>query len=187
MRLVLMGPPGAGKGTQAKVLCEYLKVPHISTGDLFRANSRAGSELGLAAAAFLEGGEYVPDAITNEMVRERLQRPDAAAGFLLDGYPRTLAQVAALDAMLAELGLALDLVVELVAETDAVVARLLRRADEQGRADDTEEVIRRRLQVYSEQTSPLAGQYRARGLLVEIDALGSVDVVRNRLFAAVRP
>jgi adenylate kinase len=181
MRLVLMGPPGAGKGTQAKVLCEYLKVPHISTGDLFRANSRAGSELGLAAAAFLEGGEYVPDTITNEMVRERLQRPDAAAGFLLDGYPRTLAQVAALDSMLAEMGLALDLVVE------AVVARLLRRADEQGRADDTEEVIRRRLQVYSEQTSPLAGQYRARGLLVEIDALGSVDVVRNRLFAAVRP
>jgi len=184
-RLVLMGPPGAGKGTQAKVLCEYLQVPHISTGDLFRANSRAGTDLGAAAAVFLEAGEYVPDEITNGMVRERLARADVDTGFLLDGYPRTLDQVAALDAMLAESQRAVDLVVELVADPDAVVARLLRRAEEQGRADDTEEVVRRRLAVYAEQTAPLVGVYGQRGILVQVDAIGSVDEVRDRLFAAV--
>lgn len=187
MHLVLMGPPGAGKGTQSKVLCEYLDVPHISTGDLFRENIRLGTELGRAAQGFMDAGEYVPDEVTNGMLRDRLSEPDAKRGFLLDGYPRTLAQVRELDRMLEDEGTRLDLVVELTAARDTVVARLLQRAVEEGRPDDTEEVIRRRLDIYDEQTAPLLSEYAGRGVLVRVDALGSVDEVRDRLFAAVRP
>lgn len=185
MRIVLMGPPGAGKGTQAMVLADKLGIPHISTGAIFRDHVSRGTELGVQAAALINQGHYVPDAVTNAMVRERLSQPDAAAGFLLDGYPRTLAQVGALDEMLAEQDLALDRVVELTCDVDEVVDRLLKRAVDQGRADDTEEVIRHRMEVYSEQTAPLTAGYAERGLLVRVEGMGSVDEVRDRVLAAI--
>ena len=185
MRLVLMGPPGAGKGTQAKVLCDHLGVPHISTGDIFRENIKAGTELGLAAQRYTDAGEYVPDEVANAMVQDRLAQPDTAPGFVLDGYPRTLDQVHALDAMLLASGQSLDLVVELNANRDVVVDRLLSRSAAEGRPDDTEEIIRHRLAVYDAQTAPLMSEYAARGILVRVDALGSVYEVRSRLFAAV--
>lgn len=185
MRMVLMGPPGAGKGTQAVRLAESLQVPHISTGEIFRANLAAGTELGQQAKRYMEAGEYVPDEITNAMVADRLAEPDAAGGFILDGYPRTLAQVDELDRILAGLGTALETVVEITADVDEVVARLLNRAKEQGRADDTEEVIRRRMDVYAEQTEPLVAVYSERGLLVKVDGMGSMDEVAARLLAAV--
>jgi adenylate kinase len=183
MRLLIMGPPGAGKGTQAAVICERLGVPHVSTGDLFRANLAQGTPLGQEAKKYMDAGEYVPDSVTNGMVRARLAEEDAAEGFLLDGYPRTVAQVAELDGMMA--GKHLDRVIELTADTDEVVARLLNRAVEQGRADDTEDVIRRRLEVYAEQTAPLTALYQSRGILVQVDGLGSVADVTERIFAAL--
>jgi adenylate kinase len=183
--LVLLGPPGAGKGTQAKELAERLGVPAISTGDIFRANVADGTPLGREAQAYMDRGDYVPDAITNAMVRDRLSMPDAKAGFLLDGYPRTTAQVDELDAMLAASGAALDGVLEITAETDEVVRRLVLRAVEQGRTDDSEDVIRRRLEVYTEQTAPLAAAYRGRGLLREVDGLGTVGAVTSRLLGAL--
>lgn len=178
-----MGPPGAGKGTQAAIICERLGVPHISTGDIFRANLAEGTPLGIEAKKYMDAGEYVPDSVTNNMVRERLKESDAKAGFLLDGYPRTVAQVAELDGMLGSTPL--DKVIELTADTDEVVRRLLNRAQEQGRADDTEEVIRRRLEVYEEQTAPLTALYRDRGNLVKVDGLGDVNDVTSRIFSAI--
>lgn len=183
MRLLIMGPPGAGKGTQAAIICERLGVPHISTGDIFRANLAEGTPLGIEAKKYMDAGEYVPDSVTNNMVRERLKESDARAGFLLDGYPRTVAQVAELDGMLGSTPL--DKVIELTADTDEVVRRLLNRAQEQGRADDTEEVIRRRLEVYEEQTAPLTALYRDRGNLVKVDGLGDVNDVTSRIFSAI--
>ncbi len=185
MRIVLMGPPGAGKGTQAVKVAEKLQVPHISTGEIFRANLAAGTPLGMEAKRYMEAGEYVPDEVTNSMVADRLAEADAAGGFILDGYPRTLAQVGELDAILAGLGTALDKVVEITANTDEVVARLLNRAKEQGRADDTEEVIRRRMDVYAEQTEPLVRVYSERGLLLKVDGMGAMDEVTQRLLAAL--
>jgi adenylate kinase len=185
MRLVLLGPPGAGKGTQAKRLAERLSIPAISTGDIFRANVTSGTELGDLAKSYMDKGEYVPDTVTNDMVRQRLAEPDAVVGFLLDGYPRTTAQVDVLDAMLAEGGLALDAVVELTADTDEVVQRLLKRAEIEGRADDTEDVIRRRMEVYREQTAPLTAVYSAHGLVKKVDGMGSVDDVTERLVKAL--
>ncbi|MFN8184788.1 MAG: adenylate kinase [Candidatus Nanopelagicales bacterium] len=185
MRIVLMGPPGAGKGTQAVKIAETLQVPHISTGDIFRANLAAGTPLGLEAKRYMEAGEYVPDEVTNSMVADRLAQDDAAGGFILDGYPRTLAQVDELDAILSGLGTNLDKVVEITANTDEVVTRLLNRAKEQGRADDTEDVIRRRMDVYAEQTSPLVRVYSERGLLVKVDGMGAMDEVTARLLAAL--
>ncbi len=181
MRILLMGPPGAGKGTQAVVLAERLGVPHISTGDIFRANVAGGTPLGLEAKRYMDAGEYVPDSVTNDMVRDRLGHDDAANGFLLDGYPRTLAQVDELDQMLDALGSSLDRVVELTADLDEVVARLLNRAVEQGRADDTEEIIRRRLAVYAEQTAPLTAVYSERGILAQVDGMGAVKDVTARI------
>jgi adenylate kinase len=181
MRILLMGPPGAGKGTQAVVLAERLGVPHISTGDIFRANVAGGTPLGLEAKRYMDAGDYVPDSVTNDMVRDRLGQDDARNGFLLDGYPRTLAQVDELDAMLAANGSSLDRVVELTADLDEVVARLLNRAVEQGRADDTEDVIRRRLEVYTEQTAPLTAVYSQRGLLAQVDGMGAVNDVTSRI------
>jgi adenylate kinase len=186
MRIVLMGPPGAGKGTQAVVVAQQLGVPHISTGDIFRANLKAGTALGVEAKQYMDKGEYVPDSVTNGMVADRLKEADAAAGFLLDGYPRTVDQVHALNAMLEASGLALDRVVEITADTDEVVARLLNRAKEQGRADDTEEVIRRRMEVYAEQTEPLVAVYEQQGVLVKVDGMGSVDEVSTRILAALQ-
>ena len=180
-----MGPPGAGKGTQAVKVAEKLQVPHISTGEIFRANLAAGTPLGVEAKRYMEAGEYVPDEVTNSMVAARLAEPDAANGFILDGYPRTLAQVGELGAILEGLGTPLDKVVEITANTDEVVARLLNRAKEQGRADDTEEVIRRRMDVYAEQTEPLVRVYSEQGLLVKVDGMGAMDEVTERLLAAL--
>ena len=183
MRLLIMGPPGAGKGTQATFISEHFAIPHVSTGDLFRANLAEGTALGQEAKKYMDAGEYVPDSVTNGMVRDRLKQSDAQAGFLLDGYPRTVAQVAELDGMLG--GKGLDKVIVLTADIDEVVGRLLNRALEQGRADDTEEVIRRRLEVYEEQTAPLIELYASRGLLVEVDGLGSVNEVTERIMKAI--
>jgi adenylate kinase len=184
-RLVLLGPPGAGKGTQAKRISQHLGIPAVSTGDIFRANVSGGTELGRTAQRYMDAGEYVPDEVTNAMVRDRLAQADADGGFLLDGYPRTAGQVRELDEMLAATGHALDGVVELVADTEEVVARLLGRAAVEGRSDDTEDVIRRRLQVYGEQTEPLVRLYADRGLLVRVDGIGAVDDVTHRLLAAL--
>jgi adenylate kinase len=185
MRLILMGPPGAGKGTQAQHVAEHFGIPAISTGDIFRANVSQGTELGLEAKRYMDAGEYVPDEITNRMVRNRIDEPDAASGFLLDGYPRTLAQVEELDGMIAFTGHSLDAAVVLTADQDELVKRLLHRAEIEGRADDTEEVIRRRQEVYAEQTEPLIEVYRARGILLEVDGMGEVEEVRQRIFDAL--
>lgn len=184
-RMVLLGPPGAGKGTQAARIGERLGIPAISTGDIFRAHVAGSTELGRRARAYMDKGEYVPDSVTNAMVADRLAEDDAASGFLLDGYPRTAAQVDALDDTLSERGEALDVVVEITADADAVVERLLGRAAEQGRADDTEPVIRRRLEVYAEATAPLAAIYEGRGLLLRVDGMGGVDEVTDRIMAAL--
>ena len=184
-RMVLLGPPGAGKGTQAARIGERLGIPAISTGDIFRAHVAGSTELGRRARAYMDKGEYVPDSVTNAMVADRLAEDDAVSGFLLDGYPRTAAQVDALDDMLSERGEALDVVVEITADADAVVERLLGRAAEQGRADDTEPVIRRRLEVYAEATAPLAAIYEGRGLLLRVDGMGGVDEVTDRIMAAL--
>jgi len=184
-RFLLIGPPGAGKGTQAALLAQSFSIPAISTGDIFRANVKAETELGLAAKAFMDRGEYVPDSLTNDLVRDRLDQPDAKAGFLLDGYPRTGDQVLELDSMLEAAGTELDAVVLINADTDELVRRLANRAIEQGRADDTEDVIRRRQQVYADQTAPLIAVYSDRGLVVEIDGIGSVDEVTGRILSAL--
>lgn len=186
MRLLLIGPPGAGKGTQAAVLSTELGVPHISTGEIFRANVAEGTDLGQQAKRYMEAGEYVPDEITNAMVASRLGEDDAQDGFLLDGYPRTLQQVAELDGILADGGHELETVLEITADTDELVGRLLKRAEVEGRADDTEEVIRRRMDVYAEQTAPLIRVYGERGILRSVDGLGSVEDVSGRLLAALR-
>ena len=185
MRIVLMGPPGAGKGTQATLVSEKLGIPHISTGDIFRANVKGGTPLGQEAQKYMDAGEYVPDSVTNAMVRDRLAQPDTAPGFLLDGYPRTVAQVDELADILAANGVALDHVVELTVDVDEVVGRLLGRAAEQGRADDTEEVIRERMAIYHRETRPLSEAYAERGLLVEVDGEGSMDEVFDRIVRAL--
>ncbi len=177
-----MGPPGAGKGTQAKVIAGRLGVPAVSTGDIFRTNVSDQTPLGREAQRYMDAGDYVPDEVTNAMVRDRLAEPDAASGFLLDGYPRTVAQVEELDSMLAGGGHKLDAVVVLTVDDDELVARLLKRAREEGRTDDTEEVVRHRQDVYNEQTAPLLQVYADRGLLVSIDGMGPVDEVTRRVF-----
>ena len=180
-----MGPPGAGKGTQAKFIAEHFKIPAISTGDIFRANVSEGTELGVEAKRYMDAGEYVPDEVTNLMVRNRIDEDDAQTGFLLDGYPRTLAQVEELDGMIEFTGHRLDAVVCLTVDQDEIVARLLQRAQVEGRADDTEEVIRRRQEVYLEQTEPLIAVYKDRGIVHEVDGLGEVTEVTARIFDAL--
>lgn len=184
-RLLLIGPPGAGKGTQASRLASAFAVPAISTGDIFRDNVANQTELGLKVKSIMDAGEYVPDDITNAIVADRLREPDAKNGFLLDGYPRTPDQVAELDRVLAAEYEPLNAVVLIDADPDEVVARLLKRAAEQGRADDTEGVIRHRMSVYSAQTAPLIDLYEERGLLVRVDGLGSVDEVTERILNAL--
>jgi adenylate kinase len=180
-----MGPPGAGKGTQAKVVADHFGIPAISTGDIFRANVSQGTPLGLEAKRYMDAGEYVPDEVTNLMVRNRIDEKDAEPGFLLDGYPRTLAQVTELDGMIRFTGHQLDAVVVLTVDPEELVQRLLHRAQTDGRTDDTEDVIRRRQEVYAEQTEPLIEVYRARGILIEVDGMGEVDEVTKRIFDAL--
>jgi adenylate kinase len=185
--VVLLGPPRAGKGTQAERLAADLGVPTISTGDIFRSNIAEGTMLGRLAQSYLDAGKLVPDEVTNDMVRERISRADSSPGFVLDGYPRTVAQARALDDMLAELGTHLDRVVELTVDVSEVIKRLLRRAEIEGRSDDTEDVIRHRQDVYVEQTAPLVDLYRRRSLLVQVDGMGEVDEVTERLTSALQP
>lgn len=184
-RLLIVGPPGAGKGTQAARIAESLAIPAISTGDIFRANVGQQTELGVLAKSYMDKGEYVPDSVTNDMVDGRLHEADAADGFLLDGYPRTLAQVDALDAMLERLGTSLDAVVLLEVDLEEVVGRLVQRGREQGRSDDTEETIRRRIEVYTEQTSPLIDVYEKRGLVRRVDGMASIDAVTAAIMEAL--
>jgi adenylate kinase len=184
-RLLLIGPPGAGKGTQAAKLAEAFKIPAISTGDIFRENVKNETDLGKQAKAFMDRGEYVPDSLTNDLVRDRLSWDDAKEGFLLDGYPRTSDQVEELDRILASDGESLSAVVQIIADTDEVVRRLLNRAIEQGRTDDTEDVIRHRLDVYAEQTAPLIEVFSNRQLVVEVDGLGAVEIVTARILEAL--
>jgi adenylate kinase len=184
-RLLIVGPPGAGKGTQAARIAERYGIPTISTGDIFRANIKNETELGLQVKAIVDAGDYVPDSLTNALVTDRLNEADAAGGFLLDGYPRTPDQVTYLDDLLASHGHALDAVVRLVADEDEVVRRLTQRAVEQGRSDDSEEAIRHRQEVYQRETAPLLDMFRTRGLLIEVDGLGAIDDVSDRIFAAL--
>ncbi|MBB5433043.1 adenylate kinase [Nocardiopsis composta] len=212
MRAVLVGPPGAGKGTQAQILASELSIPKVSTGDIFRANVSGGTELGKRAKSYMDRGDLVPDEVTNEMVRARLGEPDAREGFLLDGFPRNVAQAETLDGMLKEMGSALDAVLELKVDEDEVVKRLSGRRScrecgrvyhldydppaEEGvcdacggelyqRDDDREDVIRHRLQVYREQTEPLVAFYADKGVLVTIEAIGEVTEVTGRALAAL--
>ena len=184
-RLLLIGPPGAGKGTQSVILATTYEIPAISTGDIFRSNVKNETELGLRVKAIMAAGEYVPDSVTNAVVENRLAEEDTARGFLLDGYPRTPDQVLELDRMLSARGTALDVVVLITADTDEVVSRLLKRAVLEGRSDDTESVIRHRLALYEEQTAPLIDLYDKRNLVVAVDGLGAVDDVTSRIVAAL--
>ncbi|MFF2053064.1 adenylate kinase [Leifsonia sp. NPDC058194] len=184
-RLLIVGPPGAGKGTQASRITTVYGIPDISTGDIFRANIKNETPLGKQVKAIVDAGDYVPDSLTNQLVTDRLAEDDAANGFLLDGYPRTLAQVDYLDEMLAAQGQKLDAVIQLVADQDEIVARLTKRALEQGRADDSEEAIRHRQDVYLRETSPLVDVYSQRGLLIEVDGLGEIDEVAERVRTAL--
>lgn len=185
MRLVLVGPPGAGKGTQATRLAERYGIPAISTGDIFRANVKGQTALGRRAQEYMDAGALVPDEVTNAMVKDRLAQPDIANGFLLDGYPRNPDQAVELDTMLADLGQPLDAVLEITADHEVVTERLLKRAQIEGRADDTEDVIRERLRVYQESTAPVAHFYDERGLLKRVDGMGDVDEVTERIVTAL--
>jgi adenylate kinase len=185
MRIVILGPPGVGKGTQAKRIAAKFDIPPISTGDIFRANVQNRTELGLLVDEIMKSGKYVPDELTNDLVRNRLQEADCHGGFLLDGYPRTSAQVDELDSMLTSADHGLDAVLELTAPVEVLVDRLLKRAHTDGRADDTEEVIRHRLDVYNEQTAPLVHVYSDRGLLLTVDGTGEMDHVTERLLTVL--
>ena len=181
MRLVLVGPPGAGKGTQAEFISAHFSIPHISTGDIFRANLSAGTPLGLEAKGYMDKGDLVPDSLTTAMVKDRLEQNDVANGFLLDGYPRTTGQAQALDEILQEINAPLEGVLEMQADEDEIVARLLAR----GRSDDSEEVIRHRLKVYAEQTAPIIAYYKSSGILRSINGLGSVPEVTQRAISTL--
>lgn len=184
-RLVIMGPQGAGKGTQAARLAEVFGIVPISTGDIFRANIAGKTELGQTAQEYTNKGELVPDEVTNAMVRDRLGQPDVKDGFILDGYPRNAAQVTELDGILADLGWELDGVIELTADRDELLSRIARRAEQEGREDDTEEAIARRLDIYAEQTAPLTSAYAERNLLVRVDGLGEIADVTERIVASL--
>ena len=187
MRLVLLGAPGSGKGTQAARLKEHLQVPHISTGDLLRAEVAAGSPLGLQAREVMARGELVSDDILLGMLKDRFSRDDTRAGFILDGYPRNLAQAAALDELLADLGQKFDAAVQLTVDNELIIDRLAGRAKAEGRADDNPESVRKRLEVYDQQTAPVIEFYRQHGQLTIVDGVGGLDEVFNRIIEAIAP
>ena len=184
-RLLLLGPPGAGKGTQAQTLVECYEIPQISTGDMLRAAVSAGTEVGQKAKAFMDAGKLVTDEIVIGVAEERLRQPDAQGGFILDGFPRTVAQAEALDGLLEKLGVKLERCVSMMVNDDELVKRLLKRAEIEGRSDDNEESIRVRMNEYREKTEPLVGYYRGRGVLVEVDGEGSVDEIAKRIEQAL--
>ncbi|MEY3310414.1 MAG: hypothetical protein RL107_550 [Actinomycetota bacterium] len=185
VRMLLVGPPGAGKGTQAVLLSNAFSIPAISTGDIFRANVRDETPLGVEAKGFMDRGEYVPDTLTNALVADRLAHADCEHGFLLDGYPRTLDQVRALDEVLAAQGNQLDVVVELTVDPDVVIDRIRARATEQGRTDDTEDVMRNRLELYARETAPLIQVYGGRKILISVGGIGPIDDVTERIVEAL--
>lgn len=183
MRLLIMGPQGVGKGTQAALLAEHFNIPAISTGDIFRYNLKNQTELGKKAQAFIDKGELVPDELTNEIVKDRLAMQDAQSGWILDGYPRNASQVEALDAMLEQLGTSLDRVVALEAGRDILLERMAKRAQEQGRSDDTPEVIAKRLETYERETAPLLDIYESRGLLLRVNGVGEIAQISENIIA----
>ena len=185
MRLLIIGPPGAGKGTQAQLIAGRYAIPAVSTGDMFRAMQTSATPLAIMVREVMESGGYVTDDLVNQIVDERLSQPDCEHGFLLDGYPRTLQQVDSLDERLARDGHGIDMVISLTANEEEVASRLLKRAAIEGRSDDNEATIRKRQRVYAEQTAPLIEVYRRRGLLLEVDGLGSVEDVWQRLEAGL--
>ncbi|MFF1832156.1 adenylate kinase [Paenarthrobacter sp. NPDC058040] len=184
-RLIIMGPPGSGKGTQAEHIARHFGVPAISTGDLFRAHVRDGTELGAEAGRYMDRGEFVPDHVTTAMLRGRLENNDAGAGFLLDGYPRTVVQIGALDELLAARQQALEVVLALTVSDGELVERMLRRAREQGRSDDTEAVIQRRLELYRDETQPVITAYSQRGILLTVDGSGDRETITTSAISAV--
>jgi adenylate kinase len=184
-RMLLLGPPGAGKGTQAQRLVDRFGIPQISTGEMLRAAVAAGSEVGREAKAYMDAGKLVPDEVVIGVAEERLARPDARRGFILDGFPRTTAQAVALDRMLPRLGVTLERCVALAVDEEQLVKRLLRRAELEGRSDDNEHAIRERMREYDEKTKPLTEYYRARGVLREVDGAGTVEEVARRIERAL--
>ncbi len=185
MRIVLLGPPGSGKGTQAEVLKDQLSVVHISTGVLLRKAVAAGTPLGIKAKSAMDAGELVSDELMLDLIEERLGGEDVVSGFILDGFPRNQVQAKALDQMLSELGQPLQAALAMTVDEEEIIARLARRAAEEGRSDDTEDVIRNRMRVYREQTAPITDHYRRQGLLREVDGMGSIEEVNARLRAAL--
>ena len=186
MRIVLLGAPGSGKGTQAKILCKELNIPHISTGDLLRAAVAAGSELGMQVKEIMASGQLVSDDIMLGLIEERLGRTDAADGFLLDGYPRNLIQAKALDELLERIGMPVEEAVDIAVDNEQIIARIAKRAELEGRSDDTEEVVRRRLQIYEEQTAPVSAHYSRHGVLTQVLGVGTVDEVYERISGALK-
>lgn len=185
-RMLIVGPPGAGKGTQAKKISEDLGIVAISTGDIFRENIKGQTELGKEAQQYVDAGELVPDSLTNRLVEDRLSWEDAKDGFLLDGYPRNRTQVEAFDGIIGRLGVELDVVLELTADREELIARLVKRAEIDGRTDDNEDVIRHRLEVFEKETAPMIEEYRSRGLLKQVDGLGEIEAVNARIMEALK-